>query len=740
MVCCQLDTVGDRIHEVLAAFVMDANVFLAFLSAALAGMVALWVSKSARGSIVEWAFAAGMAVFAAENLFAGVTAMVTLPEEKVYWQTWQILVGSLLPGIWLFFSLGYARGNSRTFLSRWRLPLVAALLLPPGLAAASRRGLIQSLHRPWHTAPVFGLGAAGLILYLVSLLCAVAVLMQLERTFRAAAGNARWRIKYRILGLGAVFGVRVYFCGRILLFGALDPALQSVEAGTLIAACFLIAHSLSRSVDRDVEVYPSYSVLLNSFTAVLAGSYLILIAVLAKVMDRFTGDENFVPAAILVVLALVVLGALWLSDRVRSVIKRFVGRHFQRPKYDYRAIWETFREVTARQVAQPDLCRAVVKVVSDLFQAMSVTLWLVKEDKTGLVFGASTTLSRKEAQRLKLQPDQTTALIRAVEGHAAPFDLQSTEGDWELLLKGLHPDDLNIGGGGICAPLLVRRELLGFLTIGHRFGETTYSTQDLDLLVSVSNEVAVSLHGLQLMEDLTHAKQLEAFQTMSAFVAHDLKNTSFKLALLLENLPTHFDNPAFRQDALQGISQAVSHLNLLIAHLRPLRNELEPKIVESDLNEIVIEALKGFRQAPRGELVKDLQPLPKVKVDPDQMRKVVTNLLLNARDAIGAHGTIRVETRLRARQAVLTVIDTGCGMTSEFIDGLLFRPFQTTKENGMGIGMFQCKKIVDAHQGKIEVESQPGKGTVFRVVLPLSQVSHEPKTIRAPATGVLAGR
>jgi len=118
-------------------------------------------------------------------------------------------------------------------------------------------------------------------------------------------------------------------------------------------------------------------------------------------------------------------------------------------------------------------------------------------------------------------------------------------------------------------------------------------------------------------------------------------------------------------------------------------------------------------------LVKNLPPLPKILLDQEQMLKVVTNLVLNARDAISTAGEIRIETAQSNGWAILTVSDNGCGMAPEFLSRSLFRPFQTTKKNGLGIGLFQSKMIVEAHKGRVQVESQPGKGTTFRIILPL---------------------
>jgi putative PEP-CTERM system histidine kinase len=208
---------------------------------------------------------------------------------------------------------------------------------------------------------------------------------------------------------------------------------------------------------------------------------------------------------------------------------------------------------------------------------------------------------------------------------------------------------------------------------------------------------------------------------MSTFFVHDLKNTASTLSLMLRNLPLHFDNPEFRQDALRGISKTVTHINHLITRLSLLRQDLAQGSVESDLNQLVTQTLSELHEAPDTELVQDLRPVPKVRVDPAQMRHVVTNLVLNAREAAGPAGKIKVETSESDGWVTLAVQDNGCGMSSDFLRRSLFRPFKTTKKNGIGIGMFQCKMIVEAHRGQIQVESAPGKGTAFRVLLPAWQ-------------------
>jgi signal transduction histidine kinase len=146
---------------------------------------------------------------------------------------------------------------------------------------------------------------------------------------------------------------------------------------------------------------------------------------------------------------------------------------------------------------------------------------------------------------------------------------------------------------------------------------------------------------------------------------------------------------------------------------------LKPDLQEADLNQVAEAALAGLQLTEKFPVVKELTPLPLIKIDAGQIQTVITNLVLNARDALGPTGEIRLRTFPRNEWAVLSIADNGCGMSPEFVRKSLFRPFQTTKKRGVGIGAFQCKRIVEAHQGRIEVESAAGQGTTFRVLLPI---------------------
>jgi putative PEP-CTERM system histidine kinase len=366
---------------------------------------------------------------------------------------------------------------------------------------------------------------------------------------------------------------------------------------------------------------------------------------------------------------------------------------------------------------QPSLCASATKLISETLGVLSVTIWLFDEQDR-LTFAAST--SRSEGETTGALPTLTglePALV-SIRSLSKPFDLEKARGDFADTLRRISSIQFRTGGNRVCMPLWTGDRCIGVVILADRVGGVPYTAEELDLLKCMGDQIAVGLVNLRLTEEVMRAKELEAFQAVSAFFIHDLKNAASTLSLTLQNLPVHFDDPIFRQDALRGIGETANRINQLISRVGALRH-LELKPVEADLNLLVADALEVLKGAPEINVVQKLHLQPKLKLDRQQFGSVITNLLLNAREAIGPGGEVRVETSQSNGWAVLSVSDDGCGMSPAFLKTSLFRPFQTTKKKGLGIGMFQSKMIVEAHRGKIQVESEPGAGTTFRVMLPV---------------------
>lgn len=700
---------------------MTASAFIAYAAALASGAFAVLLLARWQRTLAHALLTVGMVLLGVEALFVGLSVQEVLPQWIRVLQEYRLMATAGLPGVWLLFSLCYGRGEAGKYVrAGWWLAALA-FVVPVGSVLLAPDSLVVAIQEATDSSErLVTFGWAGVMVTLVTLIGSVLVLMNLESTFRAAVGTMRWRLKFMLLGLGTLFVARAFTSSQTLLYTASRTSLQLVNCGALLVCVGLMTWSWVRTRVFAVEVYPSRAVLHRSITVLLAGAYLVVIGVLATMVTAWGGGTAFPLKAFLVLLALVGLSILLLSDRVHQHIRRFVSRHFKRPLYDYRKLWMMFTERTTSLLDETALCRTFTQIISETFEVLSVTVWLLDERGERLRFAASTALSETKAARLLDTAGELGAALQAMRAHPEPTDLDNSTQPWCAALKRCQPDIFGKGGHRLCVPLVAGGQLAGLILLGDRVNGVPFSTEDTDLLKCVADQFAASLLNVQLSQRLLQAKELEAFQTMSAFLVHDLKNTASTLSLILQNLQTHFDDPDFREDARRAVSKSVQHLNELIGRLSALRHKLEVRPVPTDLNELVERTLSGLDRGADIAWDKRLTPLPKVLADPDQIQKVLLNLLLNAREAVGTNGRITVETSRRDGWAVVSVTDNGCGISPEFIARSLFRPFRTTKKNGTGIGMFHSKTIVEAHQGRMEVQSELGVGTTFRVWLPLA--------------------
>ena len=225
-------------------------------------------------------------------------------------------------------------------------------------------------------------------------------------------------------------------------------------------------------------------------------------------------------------------------------------------------------------------------------------------------------------------------------------------------------------------------------------------------------------------------RQFQSFFRLSAMLTHDLKNAITGLSILVTNMERHLHREEFRADAIQSLRDATEKLRAIVSRLsgpvETLSGEYRRSIRQTDLVPVVRRVLKEHAASGFHEVETDLPDALVAAVDPERIERVLENLVINAVESMGTErGRLTVAAgREDATRVFLSVADTGAGMTEEFVRNRLFRPFATTKAKGVGLGLYTCREVVEAHGGRIEVESQKGHGTRFRVVLPSDPVAN----------------
>jgi putative PEP-CTERM system histidine kinase len=244
----------------------------------------------------------------------------------------------------------------------------------------------------------------------------------------------------------------------------------------------------------------------------------------------------------------------------------------------------------------------------------------------------------------------------------------------------------------------------------------------------------VHLAQFEADKRLAESRQFEAYHRLTAFVMHDLKNLAAQLSLIVANAEKHRRNPEFVDDAISTIANSTGRMQRLIEQLQ--RREIQSLTRRVELSGVARQAVERCQGRPPRPACGELPDAIWIEADPERLTMVVEHVIRNAQDATAQDGSVRVDvslegglepgepgdtTRLRVPTALLTVTDNGIGMSRDFIQERLFRPFDTTKgSKGMGIGAYQVREYVQSLGGRVEVRSEPGAGTRFALRLPLS--------------------
>lgn len=214
--------------------------------------------------------------------------------------------------------------------------------------------------------------------------------------------------------------------------------------------------------------------------------------------------------------------------------------------------------------------------------------------------------------------------------------------------------------------------------------------------------------------------------TFDRVIVHDVKNVSFRLRLLLSNLEEHWDDPGFRETVKDLLASTIERLETAVGRLTAEKNAVLVQ-VSLDLNallrEVVERPSRRHRNGVRTAAVNlALGAVPPIWGDPFYLGDAFASLLENAAEAAGPDGRVLLRTyaagTARRPRAVAEVIDNGAGMSPEFLRDRLFRAYETTKPDGVGLGLATASQIVGFHRGTIRILSQPGGGTMVRVTFP----------------------
>jgi putative PEP-CTERM system histidine kinase len=241
-----------------------------------------------------------------------------------------------------------------------------------------------------------------------------------------------------------------------------------------------------------------------------------------------------------------------------------------------------------------------------------------------------------------------------------------------------------------------------------------------DLLKTAGRQAASFLAQMQATEALLEARKFDAFNRMSAFVVHDLKNIVTQLSLMMKNAQRHAHNPEFQRDMLLTVENSLDRMRQMMMQLREGATPTG-SVAGVDLVQMIRKIEVDVKARGRSLQV-DVLDTVGARGHAERLHRVLGHVVQNALDATPGSGMVSVSLAREGSQAKVEVRDTGHGMTPEFLRERLFKPFESTKQSGMGIGAYESFQYIQELGGKIDVESEVGRGTCVTIRLPLFEI------------------
>jgi putative PEP-CTERM system histidine kinase len=584
---------------------------------------------------------------------------------------------------------------------------------PWWLIVAVGAGLVASVALPDREPLPTLLGVqAGIVVYGVRLGLAVLGLVLVERLLRSSAPHARWAVKPLCLGLTGIFGFDLFYYSDAMLFGRQDLDIWVARGLAHALVLPFVGIAAARNPAWTIEMHLSRDAVLRSSALLVSGLFLLAVAT-AGYFVRYVGGELGNVLQIEFLFAALLLFALAaFSGSFRSKLKVFVSKHFFSYRYDYREEWLRFTRTLSADSSPQSIQQRSIHALADLVESPAGALWLRHGDQ-----------SFRPSARWNMT---TVNAVEPADGSLGKF-LERTGWVIDLAQYASAPERyrdlslpewlISLPGAWLVVSLPSPAGLVGFVVLVTARASIKVDWEVLDLLKTAGRQAASYLAQIQMTEALLEAHKFDAFNRMSAFVVHDLKNLVAQLSLLLRNAERHRNNPAFQRDMLMTVGNVVERMNKLMLQLRTGAKPVEqPRFV--DLVSVIrnVCAAKSDQKASIDlDLAEGVYGVGHV----DQLEHVIGHLVQNALDATTGSGRVSVRLRRDDNTAVIEVADSGVGMTPEFVRDRLFKPFQTTKATGMGVGVYESTQYVTGLGGRILVDSTPDVGTRVRVVLPL---------------------
>ncbi len=613
---------------------------------------------------------------------------------------------SCATGFWLLFLLVFAREPATNLIRRRSLTVLATLGLLSLASIGSFVGDYFTVVNDAVDGRFIEITAVGRY-YLTLLIVANAFgLLQLESTFRASQGSLRRTLVLPILTTALLLAVNIVSGMMGLLIARIEFMSIQISAFLMIAVFILIARFVVYNERQGQGVVVSREAVYSSVTLVLIGGYFIFIGAAVKLLVSLGGSPQIFLSVLAAFVVIIFFFALVMSGSIRKRWRNIVDRSLYSGKVELLTEITGFAEEVTAATDRREMFAAIAHVLEHRCQMREIVIYL-KGDRLGEV--------------VKRYPQTVIETEHSVELEQWLFRIGRMAAASQFLSLGLKLDEderIFVESLGNCEliPLVARKEFVGFIACRT---DNPLADDVRFLIDSISHQLALSLLSAKQSEALLETRELASFTKISSFVIHDVKNLISMLSMIMQNAERKFDDPRFQQLTTETLRGAQERMKRLINRLSSPSDHLDFVLTNCDLPKLLLSLSEEMKLTNQHKInvVYEIDSLPIVRGNEEKLRSVISNLIINAIEAMPNGGDLRFRAEESLDTATLIVQDSGVGMTAEFMRDRLFRPFQTSKPSGLGIGLFQSRELVEQMGGTLTVTSALGQGSSFKLKL-----------------------